>query len=219
VSRRAAGIRALQGATVLRSMYPDRFRLPFLAGVLIAGAERRRPGLGPWSPAVEDQLRAAFHTELEDARRSFLETFDDPAWFARVQEKLEDVALPRYLAEAKRETALEQRGYGLWRGGDLLSRIVWGLGGFFLGVFLVKAPFIPIPTTWDLLAFGMLLGAPFIPDLQVALHRRRHRRALRAIVEDLQDAEAQLALYQPLSSPEPPAAALPASSDRLRQKG
>ncbi|MGZ6132302.1 MAG: hypothetical protein ACXWLF_09760, partial [Myxococcaceae bacterium] len=95
-------------------MYPDRFRLPFLAGVLIAGAERRRPGLGPWSPAVEDQLRAAFRTELEDVRRSFLETFDDPAWFARVEAKLEDVALPRYLAEAKRETALEQRGYGLW---------------------------------------------------------------------------------------------------------
>ncbi len=83
----------------------------------------------------------------------------------------------------------------------------------------MKAPFIPIPTTWDLLAFGMLLGAPFIPDLQIALHRRRHRRALRAIVEDLQDAEAQLELYQPLSSPERSGGRPPGVPDRLRQKG
>jgi hypothetical protein len=200
-------------------MYPDRFRLPFLAGVLIAAAERRRPGLGPWSPAVEAQLTQTFATELDEARRSFLETFDDPAWFARVEEKIRDVALPRYLTEARRQTELEQRGYGVWRGGDLVSRIVWGLGGFFLGVFLVKAPFIPIPTTWDLLAFALLLGAPFIPDLQIGLHKRRHRRALQAIVEDLQEAEAQLALYQPLSAPESSAAALPAPRDPLRQKG
>ena len=144
-------------------MYPDRFRLPFLAGVLIAAAERRRPALGPWSPESEEQLRHAFDSELDDVRRSFLESFDDPGWFARVEEKLEEVALPRYLAEARRETDLEQRGYGLWRGGDLVSRIVWGLGGFLLGVFLVKAPFIPIPTTWDLLAFGDAAPLPLHP--------------------------------------------------------
>ncbi|HZJ53969.1 MAG TPA: hypothetical protein VFD38_07500 [Myxococcaceae bacterium] len=206
-------------ATLGAFMYPDRFRLPFLSGVLIAAAERRRPGLGPWSPGVEEQLRRAFDSELEDVRRSFLESFDDPAWFGRVEEKIREIALPRYLVEARRETDLEQRGYGLWRGGDLLSRIVWGLGGFFLGVFLVKAPFIPIPTTWDLLAFGLLLLCPFIPDAQIALHRRRHRRALRAIVEDLQDAEAKLELYQPLSSPDPTSAALPAPRESLRQKG
>ena len=200
-------------------MYPDRFRLPFLAGVLIAAAERRRPGLGAWSFQVEEQLRHAFDSELEDVRGSFLESFDDPAWFTRVEEKIEEIALPRYLVEAKRQSDLEQRGYGIWRGGDLLSRIVWGLGGFFLGVFLVKAPFIPIPTTWDLLAFAMLLLCPFIPDVQIALHRRRHRRALRAIIEDLREAEAKLELYQPLSSPDPAAAALPAPRPTLRQKG
>ena len=200
-------------------MYPDRFRLPFLAGVLIAAAERRRPGLGPWSPTVEEQLRQAFESELEEVRRSFLETFDDPAWFRRVEEKIQEIALPRYLVEAKRQTDLEQRGYGLWRGGDLLSRVVLALGGLCVGAFLVKAPFIPIPTTWDLLIIALGLAAPLLPDLQIALHQRRHRRALRAIVEDLQDAEAKAELYQPLSSPDPSAPALPAARDSLRQKG
>ncbi|HUM13035.1 MAG TPA: hypothetical protein VLT82_18950 [Myxococcaceae bacterium] len=210
---------AALGASLAPFMYPDRFRLPFLTGVLIAAAERRRPGLGPWSFQVEEQLRQAFDSELEDVRRSFLESFDDPGWFARVEEKIEEIALPRYLVEAKRETDLEQRGYGLWRGGDLLSRVVLALGGLCVGAFLVKAPFIPIPTTWDLLIFAMGLAAPLLPDLQIALHRRRHRRALQAIVEDLQDAEAKLELYQPLSSPETSAPALPAGRESVRQKG
>jgi len=212
--------RAASGdATVLPFMYPDRFRLPFLAGVLIAAAERRRPGLGPWSFQVEEQLRHAFDTELEDVRRSFLESFDDPGWFTRVEEKIEEIALPRYLVEAKRQTDLEQRGYGLWRGGDLLSRVVLALGGLCVGAFLVKAPFIPIPTTWDLLIFAMGLAAPLLPDLQIALHKRRHRRALRAIVEDLQDAEAKLELYQPLSMPETEGTSVPAPHPSVRQKG
>ena len=37
-----------------------------------------------------------------------------------------------------------------------------------VGVFLVKAPFIPIPTSWDLLALAMLLLCPFIPDAQIS---------------------------------------------------
>lgn len=184
-------------------MYPDRFRLPFLAGVLIAAAERVRPGLGAWSPRVESRLRDVFATELADVRARFLEVFDDHAYFDRLQETLLGVAVPRYLAAAQKETALEQRDYGLWRGGDLLARAVYGAGGFALGLFLVKAPFIPIPPTWDLFAFACLLGAPFIPDAQVWLAKRRHRNALRAIVEDLRDAEAHQEMYQPLAAPEP----------------
>ena len=100
------------------AVYPDRFRLPFLAGVLIAAAERIRPGLGPWSPQVEARLRDVFATELSDVRARFLELFDDRGFFDRMQETLLEVALPRYLAAAQKQTALEQRDYGLWRGGD-----------------------------------------------------------------------------------------------------
>jgi len=198
-------------------VYPDRFRLPFLAGVLIAAAERVRPGLGPWTPKVEVQLREVFATELADVRARFLELFDDPAYFDRVQETVLQVALPRYLAAAQRQTALEQRDYGLWRGGDLVARGVYAAAGFALGLFLVKAPFIPIPTTWDLLAFAFLLAAPFLPDVQVWLLKRRHRAALRAVVDDLRDAEVHRELYQPLA---PPAAAneLPPSTERTADR-
>jgi hypothetical protein len=184
-------------------VYPDRFRLPFLAGVLIAAAERVRPGLGPWTPKVEARLRDVFASELADVRARFLEVFDDQAYFGRLQETLLGVALPRYLADAQKQTALEQRGYGLWRGGDLLARGVYAAAGFAIGIFLVKAPFIPIPTTWDFFAFACLLGAPFIPEAQVWFHKRKYQRALRGIVGDLRDAEAQQELYQPLAASGP----------------
>jgi hypothetical protein len=202
-------------------VYPDRFRLPFLTGVLIAAAERVRPGLGPWSPKVESRLRDVFATELADVRPRFLELFGDAAYFDRLQETLLGVAVPRYLAASQKQTELEQRDYGLWRHGDLVARGVYALGGLAVGLFLVKAPFIPIPETWDLFAFACLLGAPFIPDLQVWLAKRRYRRALRAIVEDLHDAEVQQELYQPLAAPGP-LEELPApeqaSADRTRNR-
>ena len=68
----------------------------------------------------------------------------------------------------------------------------------------MKAPFIPIPTTWDLLAFAFLLLAPFLPEAQVWLLKRRYRSELRAIVEDLRDAEVHRELYQPLAAPQVP---------------
>lgn len=198
-------------------VYPDRFRLPFLAGVLIAAAERVRPGLGPWSPKVESRLRDVFATELADVRPRFLELFGDAAYFDRLQETLLGVAVPRYLAAAQKQTTLEQRDYGLWRSGDLLARGAYALGGLALGLFLVKAPFIPIPETWDLLAFGFLLAAPFIPDAQVWLLKRKYRGALRSIVEDLRDAEVHQELYQPLSSPGP-LDELPAPAERTADR-
>jgi hypothetical protein len=198
-------------------VYPDRFRLPFLAGVLIAAAERVRPGLGSWTPKVEVQLRDVFATELADLRVRFLELFDDPAYFDRMQETLLQVALPRYLTAAQRQAALEQRDYGLWRGGDLIARGVYAAAGFALGLFLVKAPFIPIPTTWDLLAFAFLLAAPFLPDAQVWLLKRRHRATLRAVVDDLRDAEVHRELYQPLAPPSP-VNELPDSTERAADR-
>src|SRR6185295_8570757 len=103
----------------------DRFSLPFLAQVVIAAAERKRPGLGPWSPAVEAELVKTFDEELAELKRRFLEVFDDRAYWAKVEETVRQVVLPRYMAEAKRFSDLEQRDFGTWRGGDLVARLTY----------------------------------------------------------------------------------------------
>lgn len=185
-------------------MYTERYSLPFLAGALISAAERKRPGLGPWSPEVRAELHKVFETELVDMRRRFFELFEDKVYWDKVERTLMDVCFPRYCAVAEKQTELERRTYGLWRGGDLLARGAYAGGGLLLGIIMVKLPYIPIPQTWDLFAFLTMLGGPFIPDLQVWLHRRGFKGALAAIVSDMNAAEEQLKMYQPLEDPGKP---------------
>lgn len=184
-------------------MYTERYSIPFLASVLISAAERRRPGLGPWSEKAEAEIRALFICELAQMKRQFMELFDDAAYWEKVERTLLDVCLPRYFALAQKQTELERRDYGLWRGGDLVARGLYAAAGLFIGILMVKLPFIPIPQTWDLFAFLTMLGGPFVPDAQIWWFRRKHRKQLRAIVEDMEEAEQQLRLYQPLQEPRP----------------
>ncbi len=179
-------------------MYTDRFSLPFLTQVLIAAAERRRPGLGGWTPQVRAELRQIFETELVELKARFFELFDDRAHWERIERALLDDAFPRYCASAEPQTALEQRGFGIWRGGDVVSRIALGFGGLLAGAFIARAPFIPLPTSADVVVMISSLGTPLLPDLQVWLYQRRYRRSLARIVEDMALAAQQHRLYPPL---------------------
>jgi hypothetical protein len=182
-------------------MYTERFSIPFLAGVLISAAERQRPGLGPWNEKAQEHIRSLFESELAQMKRQFFELFDDSAYWEKVERTLLDVCLPRYCALAQKQTELERRDYGLWRGGDLIARGAYAAAGLLVGIIMVKLPFIPIPQTWDLFAFVTMLAGPFVPDAQIWWYRRRHRKELEAIVADMQQAEEQLRLYQPLQEP------------------
>jgi len=206
-------------------VYTERFSLPFLTQVLIAAAERRRPGLGPWTPEVRAQLQGLFETELAELRARFFELFDDRAHWDRLERSLREDAFTRYCAAAEKQTALEQAGYGIWRGGDLLSRIVLGAAGLVAGAFIARAPFIPLPTSADLVVMGLALGTPALPDLQVWLYQRRYRKALAKIVEDMAVAAQQHRLYPPLplSGDQAPISEVdsprPKSSGQERERG
>jgi hypothetical protein len=182
-------------------VYTERFSIPFLAGILISAAERKRPGLGPWSDKAQDEIRALFESELAQMKRQFFELFDDSAYWERVERTLLEVCLPRYCALAQKQTELERRDYGLWRGGDLVARGAYAAAGLLIGIVMVKLPFIPIPQTWDLFAFITMLAGPFVPDAQIWMYKRKHRKRLEAILADMREAEEQLRLYQPLQEP------------------
>lgn len=194
------------------SAYSERFSLPFLAQVVIAAAERKRPGLGPWSLEVQAELVKTVAEELAELKRRFFEVYDDHAYWAKVETTIHEVVFPRYAAEAKQFTELERRDFGSWRGGDLVARLTYALGGFALGTFLVKVPWIPIPETWDALIFALAIAAPFLPDAQAWFHRRKYARRIKAILQDVEEVEAQLSLY-PALAPVDPAAAVSAPPD------
>lgn len=181
-------------------MYTERFSLAFVSGVLIAAAERRRPGLGKWTPEVRDELHRVFVDELATIRKTFVEVFEDAAYFERLEKALLGDCFTRYCAVAEKQTDLELRDYGLWRGGDIVARGAFAAGGLAFGLFMVYTPWIPIPRTWDFFILASMVAAPFIPDLQESLAKRRYRKALEAIVADMAAAQQAQQLYEPLTA-------------------
>jgi hypothetical protein len=138
--------------------------------------------------------------------------FDDKLYWDKVERTLLEVSFPRYCALAQKQTELEGNDYRLWRGGDLLARGTYAGAGLLIGILMVKLPFIPIPQSWDLFAFLTMIGAPFIPELQIWMHKRRYRKGLEAIVADMREAEQQLRMYQPLQEPKGAPAIAPVSA-------
>jgi len=193
-------------------MYPDEFRLPRVSEHVLAWLERRRPGFGEWNDDVEAALTAEARQALDDVARRFGELADDPAYLTRLEHSVFSVALPRYLRLAREHHALQRRRYGLWRGGDLVSRVVYTLAGIVLAVVIALTR---VPNWLEPLPLGLILLGPFLPDLQESFLDRRYRRRLATLVADMSGEQHQLEAYQPLSEPPEP---LPGARSRSQEK-
>ena len=179
-------------------MVPDKYRLAAVGRYLLEQFELRRPGLRAWSKEAEESFRQQAEGELLLMEKQLRELgMDDAQYWQRVRRALDQILLPRYGALATGEIALAARDYGIWRGGDLVARATFALAGFVLGIVCVEVPYIPIQARW-FPALLLVLG-PLFPDAVMWLHRRRWRKKLLALVEDLQRASATLDTYRPLS--------------------
>lgn len=179
-------------------MVPEKYRLPAVGHFLLQQFELRRPGIRQWSPEVEASLRKDAEAELQLMEKQLRETgMDDAGYWQRVRRALDEILVPRYAALATSEIELAKRDYGIWRGGDLIARATFALAGFVLGIICVEVPYIPIQAKW-FPALLLVLG-PLFPDAVMWLHRRRWRKKLDALVEDLRQASETLDTYRPLS--------------------
>jgi hypothetical protein len=179
-------------------MVPEKYRLPAVGRFLLQQFELRRPGIRQWSPEVEASLRKDAEAELQLMEKQLRETgMDDAGYWQRVRRALDEILVPRYAALATSEIELAKRDYGIWRGGDLIARATFALAGFVLGIICVEVPYIPIQAKW-FPALLLVLG-PLFPDAVMWLHRRRWRKKLEELVEDLRHASETLDTYRPLS--------------------
>jgi hypothetical protein len=183
-------------------VYPDRFRLPDVTAHVLAWLERRRPGFGEWDAEVEAQLSAEARLALADVSRRFAEVAVDPGYWERLERSLFAVALPRYFQLAREHHALQRRKYGLWRGGDLLSRAVYTGAGIGAAVLIALTR---VPDWIEPLPLVFVLFGPFLPDMQESFHERRYRRQLATLVRDMGVEQNQLEAYRPLDESVPPA--------------
>lgn len=182
-------------------MYPDRFRLPQVTEHVLAWLERRRPGFGEWDAEVEAQLSAEARLALSDVSRRFAEVAEDPGYWERLAHSVFTVALPRYFQLAREHHALQRRKYGLWRGGDLLSRVVYTGAGIVVAVVIALSR---VPDWLEPLPLAFVLFGPFLPDMQESFHERRYRRQLATLVREMGVEQQQLEAYRPLDESVPP---------------
>lgn len=193
--------RLLRGMRGNSRVYPDRFRLPQVTEHVLTWLERRRPGFGAWEGEVEAQLMAEARLALADVARRFSEVAVDPGYWARLERSVFTVAVPRYFQLAREHHALQRRQYGLWRGGDLLSRAAYTGAGIAGAVVIALTA---VPDWMEPLPFALILFGPFLPDMQESFFERRYRRQLATLVRDMGVEQQQLEAYRPLDESVPP---------------
>jgi len=138
----------------------------------------------------EAKTRAEARNALARVERAYADSGLPQAYLGALVGELGSALPAAWRALAEPFTALERRDFGIWRGGDLVSRITYVFAGLTIGGLCVAAPFIPIFEKW--FPFALAVASWWLPDAQAALHRRRYARQLGRLV--VQMARAQPAL-------------------------
>jgi hypothetical protein len=174
------------------------FAIDKVAVDVLAHLERHREAVARDEAATARELEVA----LAPVRVAYRESELPPAYFEALEAELRTALPAAWRAVAVPFTALEGRGFGRWRGGDLSARLTYVLGGLALGGLVVWLPFIPIWERW--VPFALAASGWWLPDAQVAWHRRRYGRELGRIVRRLAEAQTLLEARVPLSELLPP---------------
>ncbi len=153
---------------------------------VIEHLERRRPEI------AADAARVRAETEEVLARKRQLYVgYELPVPYIDALAKEILATVPeRWRHAAIEYTKLEEHGFDLWRGGDVVARVTYLFAGLALGGLCVELPFIPIWEKW--FPFALAIAAFWLPDVQTAWLKRRYARRLGNIVASMD--RAQLAL-------------------------
>jgi hypothetical protein len=145
---------------------------------LLARLERQRAALAGDAAATEAEVTA----ELALVRARYAEESLPSPYVEALARELGPAIGARWRRVAAAYTALEGRGFGIWRGGDLVARLAYVFAGLALGGICVALPFIPIWEKW--FPFALAVGGYFLPDAQLRWHRYRYARQLGEVVRD-----------------------------------
>jgi hypothetical protein len=178
-------------------MTPE-FAIAKVAVDVVAHLERHR------ETAARDERATAreVETALAPIRAAYRESELPPAYFTALEAELRGALPAAWRAVAVPFTALEARGFGRWRGGDLSARLIYVLGGLTLGGLIVWLPFIPIWEKW--VPFALAISGWWFPDAQVAWHRRRYGRELGRIIKRLEASQPAIEARVPMNELLPP---------------
>jgi hypothetical protein len=183
----------------------EEYSAQVVAAEVIEHLERHRPAIVADDEKTHAEVRAA----LVRVERAYNDSGLPAAYLGALIAELESALPAQWRAVAAPFTALEARGFGLWRGGDLVSRIVYVFAGLGLGGLCVALPFVPIWEKW--FPFALAVAAWWLPDAQAWFQRRRYATRLGQIVGQMSRAQPALEravtladLLPPSDPPNPP---------------
>lgn len=128
------------------------------------------------------RLMEAARRKLAEIRESYVENGGTPGYWEELEREVIETSLPAYIPDAIEQTRLEKSGYGVWRRGDAVARVVFTLAGLALGGLIIKAPFIPIAEV--LFAFVLAVGGLLFPEIMQLVADFRHSRLLNRMIAD-----------------------------------
>ena len=140
--------------------------------------------------ASDEPVRQAVADALVPVAEAYREAQLPEPYLVALQAEVLASLPSAWLRLARRFSSLEGRDFGLWRGGDPLSRATYVLSGLVIGGLILWAPFIPIWEKW----FPFLLAVMgwWLPDFQEIYHRRRYARALGRLAVEVGAAQSRL---------------------------
>jgi hypothetical protein len=165
---------------------------------VIEHLERRRPALVGSDSLVAAEVKSA----LVPVRKAYAEYELPPGYIDALEAELVATLPARWRQVAAPFTKLEERGFGLWRGGDVVARLTFVLAGLVVGGLIVAAPFIPIWEKW--FPFALAIAAWWLPDAQARWQKRRYAKELGAIVTTLDRAQPELDRHVTIAELLPP---------------
>lgn len=140
---------------------------------------RRRSFTDEQAPVA---LTECAREKLARIRQSYLEGMGSKAYWKELEKEVLETVVPQYVPAAIEQNRKERSAYGVFRGGDLLARLILAILGLFLGAIVIALPF--IPALENLFAMVFALGGWFYPDLVRAMYERRHYALLNRLVTE-----------------------------------
>lgn len=127
-----------------------------------------------------DRLMIDAREKLAEIEKSYIDLSGTRSYWQRLKHEILQTVMPKYIAMAVKQNAVERHDFGIWRGGDILARIGFGVGGLLLASFIRFIPglrLVWLPSELAFAIFGILL-----PEIIRWRGRKRHSSRLNALV-------------------------------------
>lgn len=140
--------------------------------------EHRRRALPP--EKAEEGLMDLARRKLGEIRESYEEAGGSAPYWETLEGEVLATAMPQYIPRAIEQTRLEEKGYDVWRKGDPLARLVFGLLGLIVVALIMAIP--PNPIVERGFAFLVAAAGFLYPELKKGFHDYRFSRFLNRLI-------------------------------------